>query len=321
MSAADVETAACVKANGYGLGANEVADALRVEGCKTFFVATCEEGAALRAHVGNGPRIGVFGGHMAGDGGLITTHELIPMLNSPAQVARHRAETPNCAYGVQLDSGMNRLGMERVEWAALQADLAPVLVMSHLACADEPAHDMNAQQLRAFLDAVGGHDAPLSLAATGGMLLGPDYHFDLTRPGIGLYGGDPFAAAHAAVRLSIPVIQTRQLEVGETVGYGNTWQAKRPSRIATISAGYADGLIRAVGNGIALWKDGARCPLVGRVSMDLITVDVTDLPEDPEALDILCPEQGIEDLAKAAGTIGYEILTSMGARYARRYLP
>lgn len=320
LSAPEVETAACVKANGYGLGAAQVASALREVGCKTFFVAVAEEGAALRPFVGDDVRIGVFGGHMAGDAALINAHRLIPMLNAPEQVVRHMTQAPDAPYGVQLDSGMNRLGMEADQWAAVQTDLNPVLVMSHLACADEPEHPMNGQQLAAFKTMINQTDAPVSLAATGGTLLDPDFHFDLTRPGIGLYGGAPFSAAEPVVRLSIPVIQIRELQEGETVGYGNTWSADRPSKIATISAGYADGLIRAMGQDMALWSNGVRCPLVGRVSMDLITVDVTDLGHDVEYLDILCPEQGIEDLATAAGTIGYEILTSLGNRYARSYV-
>ncbi|MEM1303001.1 MAG: alanine racemase [Pseudomonadota bacterium] len=320
LSAPEVETAACVKANGYGLGAGQVGAALRDAGCKTFFVAVAEEGAALRPHVGDDVRIGVFGGHMPGDATLLTAHRLIPMLNAPEQVARHMAEMPNAPYGVQLDSGMNRLGMEADQWAAAQDDLSPVLVMSHLACADEPDHPMNAQQLAEFKGMINATDAPVSLAATGGTLLDPDFHFDLTRPGIGLYGGAPFSAAEPVVRLSIPVIQTRDVEIGETVGYGNVWTAQRRSKVATISAGYADGLIRAMGRDMALWSEGTRCPLIGRVSMDLITVDVTDLGRAVDHLDILCPEQGVEDLATAAGTIGYEILTSLGQRYSRSYM-
>jgi len=320
LSAPEVATAACVKANGYGLGAAKVGAALRDVGCKTFFVAVAEEGAALRPHVGDDVRIGVFSGHMDGDAALISAHRLIPMLNAPEQVVRHMSETPDAPYGVQLNSGMNRLGMEADQWAEAQGQLDPVLVMSHLACADEPDHPMNAQQLTAFKAMINQTNAPVSLAATGGTLLDPDYHFDLTRPGIGLYGGAPFSAAEPVVRLSIPVIQTRDLQAGETVGYGNTWTADRPSKIATISAGYADGLIRAMGQDMALWSDGVHCSLVGRVSMDLITVDVTDLGRDVDHLDILCPEQGIEDLATAAGTIGYEILTSLGNRYARSYV-
>lgn len=319
-SGGSVETAAVVKANGYGLGFRRVAATLAEAGARTFFVALAEEGALLRGALGEGPQINVLSGHMAGDGRLIRDATLTPMLNSTEQVARHLAEARGLPFGVQLDSGMNRLGLEPDDWAALRdrvLDEGPTLVMSHLACADEPDHPMNAQQLATFTEMTEGVTVPRSLAATGGILLGADYHFDLTRPGIGLYGGLPFEDATLVVQLDIPVIQTRVVATGETVGYGNTWTATRDSRIATISAGYADGLIRAMGPNAQVFADGRPCPVVGRVSMDLITVDVTDLIDIPDTLQILGPQQTVDDLAAAAGTIGYEILTSLGHRYAR----
>ena len=315
-SSGSVETAAVVKADGYGLGAGLVAKRLAEEGARTFFVAIAEEGVSLRTALGPGPAICVFSGHMAGDTGAIRDHALTPMLNAPEQIARHREALPNAPYGLQLDTGMNRLGIEPADWARI-GPVTPTLVMSHLACADEPGHPMNRRQLDAFRAMAADVEAPKSLAATGGILLGPDYHFDLTRPGVGLYGGLPFADAQPVVRLSLPVIQTRDLAPGETVGYGNTWEARRPARIATLSAGYADGLIRAMGGKARLWHGASPCPLAGRVSMDLLTVDITDLPGTPEALDILCEHQTVDDLADAAGTIGYEILTSLGPRYER----
>lgn len=309
------QTAAVVKADGYGCGAAQVATALHNAGCTRFFVAEAGEGARLRPHIPQA-EIFVFGGHMAGDTATIVDNRLIPCLNSAEQIQRHPDGHP---YAIQLDSGMNRLGIEPADWAALRSGLSPQLIMSHLACADEPQHQMNARQLATFHEMTDGSAAPRSLAATGGILLGADYHFDLTRPGVGLYGGAPFDQARPVVTLDLPVIQTRDVGPGETVGYGNSWTAKRPTRLATVSGGYADGLIRAMSNGAALWHDTTPCPLVGRVSMDLITVDVTDLPHDPEQLTILGPQQTVDDLAKAAGTIGYEILTSLGSRYSRRY--
>jgi alanine racemase len=317
------ETAAVVKADAYGLGAATVATALARAGARSFFVAQAEEGAALRACLGPGPAILVLSGHMAGDTGLIRDAGLVPMLNSPEQAARH-LEAGELSFGVQLDTGMNRLGVEAADWLALAPVLLPrrpALVMSHLACADEPDHPANARQLDEFRRMTGDIAAPRSLAATGGILLGPAWHFDLTRPGIGLYGGAPYADARPVLRLSLPVIQVRDLAPGEGVGYGLSWTAAGPARIATVAAGYADGLPRALsGKGLRLWAGDAPCPVVGRVSMDMITVDVTRLPETPEALDILGPHQGIEDLAALAGTIGYEILTALGPRYARTIL-
>ncbi len=317
-----VETAAVVKADAYGLGAAPVARALAGQGVRRFFVAVAEEGTALREALGPGPEIFVFSGHMAGDTHLIRDLALTPVLNSPGQLTRHLEALPRHPFAIQLDTGMNRLGMEPGEWQAVrEVALAagPVLIMSHLACADEPGHPMNAAQLARFRELTDGLGIARSLAATGGILLGPAYHFDITRPGIGLYGGLPFAAARPVAHLSIPVIQIRELEAGESVGYSNTWTATRPSRIATLSAGYADGLIRALSGRAVLFHGATPCPLAGRVSMDLLTVDITDLSDTPASLDILGPHQTVDDLARAAGTIGYEILTALGARYRRHY--
>ena len=210
-----------------------------------------------------------------------------------------------------------------LEWQAVAPillDAGPELLMSHLACADAPDHPLNEAQLRAFHEMTDDTGVPRSLAATGGILLGPRYHFDLTRPGIGLYGAQPFGAATPVVRLALPVIQTRAVEAGETVGYGGTWAAPGPALVATVAAGYADGLVRALSNRAQLWDGDTPCPLVGRVSMDAITVDITHLEDQPRSLDILCPPQGVDALAEAAGTIGYELLTALGPRYQRRYL-
>ncbi|MEO1025975.1 MAG: alanine racemase [Pseudomonadota bacterium] len=322
VSASAVETGAVIKANAYGLDVRKVAPKLAKAGVRTFFVAVAEEGATLRKTLGAGPDIIVFSGHMAGDTDLLRSAALIPLLNAPEQVTRHFTDPKPLPFGVQLDTGMNRLGMEPDDWRALSSELidaGPRLVMSHLACADEPDHPMNAKQLRVFKDLTDGVAKRRSLAATGGTLLGQEFHFDLTRPGIGLYGGAPFTEATPVVQLDLPVIQTRTVQTFETVGYGNAWTAKIESRIATVAAGYADGLIRAMGPKATLFADTTPCPVVGRVSMDLITVDVTHLDETPDALSILGPRQGVDAIADAAGTIGYEILTSLGHRYRRSY--
>lgn len=322
-SAPGVQTAAVVKADAYGLGIDRVAPALARAGARRFFVAVAEEGARLRQVLGPGPQIGILGGHMAGDTEMIHDLDLTPMLNSLQQVTRHLESLPGHPFGIQLDTGMNRLGMEEAEWRAVAPivlEARPELLMSHLACADEPDHPMNAAQLASFRRMTDGLGIPRSFAATGGILLGPDYHFDLTRPGIGLYGGQPFAQAHRAVTLSLPVIQTREVQAGEAVGYSCTWVADRPSTIATLSAGYADGLPRTLSNKVHLWDGDTPVPLIGRVSMDLITADVSHLPDIPRTLDILGPHQGVDDLAAIGGTIGYEILTALGPRYGRRYL-
>jgi len=322
LSAPGTQTGAVVKADAYGLGAPRVAQALAQAGARRFFVAVTEEGAALRQALGPGPQICVLAGHMAGDTDMIHDLDLTPMLNSIDQITRHLESIPGHAFGVQLDTGMNRLGMEAGEWEAVAAfvlDASPELIMSHLACADEPDHPMNAVQLAEFHAMTDGIGVPRSLAATGGILLGPDYHFDLTRPGIGLYGGRPHVLAYPVATLSLPVVQLRAVAVGEPVGYGCTFVAEAPMMIATVSGGYADGLLRSLSGNAVLWDGDVPCPLVGRVSMDLITVDVTHLAELPRSLDIIGPYQGVDDLGDAAGTIGYEILTSLGSRYTRRY--
>ncbi len=311
-----VETAAVVKADGYGLGAGLVSETLAKAGARQFFVAVAEEGVAVRKALGPGPVINVFSGHMAGDAAALRDHDLTPMLNAPEQLTRHREALPGHAFGLQLDSGMNRLGFEPEDFSADMATEA-TLVMSHLACADEPDHAANASQLKAFRAMTDGLSCPKSLAATGGTLLGKDFHFDLTRPGVGLYGGLPFSQAKPVVTLDLPVIQTRLLQPGETAGYACAFTATKPTKIATVSAGYADGLIRAMSGTATLYAGDIAVPLAGRVSMDLLTVDVTALDHVPETLQILGPHQTVDQLAEAAGTIGYEILTSLGGRYTR----
>jgi len=349
MTAPEVETAAVVKADGYGCGAAEVGRTLAKAGARTFFVALPEEGVALRQAIGPAPTIYILGGYplaapplrqattqsppSAGgrvrEGGrdtagaaLYPAHDLRPVLNSALQaVAWFRAE-PETPCAIHLDSGMNRLGIEPDEFASLGPMPESVsLVMSHLACADMPEHPQTPAQLTVFLRLTEGLAGPRSLSATAGILRGQEHHFDLTRPGIGLYGGWPFTAARPVVALDLPIIQIRDLAPGETIGYGASWTAARPSRIATLSSGYADGLIRAMGDRAMGYIDGQPLPFAGRVSMDLITLDVTDCPTATpgQMVEILGSHQSIDDLAAAAGTIGHEILTSLGSRYARRY--
>ncbi|WP_234852992.1 alanine racemase [Paracoccus everestensis] len=310
---------AVVKADAYGLGAARVAAALYEAGARDFFVALASEGRALRPHLPRDARINVLSGHI--EGADLTG--LVPVLNSSEQFFRDRAMRPGKPFAIQLDTGMNRLGLEAGEWSAIRAEALaakPDFIMSHLACADEPGHPANASQLAAFRAMTEGCDVPLSLSATGGILLGPDYHFDLIRPGVGLYGGLPFADAQPVVRLSLPVIQTRTVQAGEFVGYSATWTADSPRRIATVAAGYADGILRSISSkGARLYAARTACPIVGRVSMDLITVDVTGLADIPAELDLICPAQPVDRVADYAGTIGYEILTSLGRRYDRTW--
>lgn len=320
LSGPAVETAAVVKADAYGLGLAPVARALRSAGVRSFFVALAEEGLALRRAIGPGAAIYVFSGYMAGDASAVREAALVPLLNCLDQAVRFRADHPDAPTGLQIDSGMNRLGLEPAEMARLPA-LNLSLVMSHLACADTPHHPLNEAQRIAFAKATTGlaGTVPRSLAATGGILLGAGFHFAMTRPGIGLFGGLPFAGGRPVVSLELPVIQVRDLAPGEAVGYGADWIARDRARIATLSAGYADGLMRSLAGRATVHAGDTPCPLAGRVSMDLLTVDVSHLAEVPDSMTILGPAQGIDTLAAAAGTIGYEVLTALGPRYERRY--
>lgn len=322
-SASGVQTAAVVKADAYGLGVARVARALATAGTRRFFVALTEEGVSLRQSLGPGPQICVLTGHMPGDTEMIADLDLTPMLNSIDQVTRHLESLPGHPFGVQLDTGMKRLGMEESEWEAIAPfvlEAGPEMLISHLACADDPDHPLNDAQLQRFHAMTDGTGIPRSLAATGGIILGPRYHFDLTRPGIGLYGGRPYEAALPVVGLGLPVVQARAVLPGETVGYSAAWTAEAPSMVATVIAGYADGVLRTLSNRAVLWDGDTPCPVVGRISMDLITVDISHLEQVPRTLDLLGPQQRIDDLADTAGTISYEILTRFSARLNRRYV-
>ena len=324
MSAANVETAAVVKADAYGLGAPQVARRLQAAGARSFFVAIAEEGAALRESLGPQPDIYVFSGLMQGDVEIFARYQLIPCLNSPAQLSDFEKFLPGARLAIQINSGMNRLGMEAHE-AQRHAEnisrLRPGLVISHLACSDDPTHPQNADQARRFLEVTATMPGVRrGLAATFGTLMGHEHHHHMTRPGIGLYGGAEFPGTRSVVRLSLPVLQVRDVDPGHSVGYGAAWRAQRPTRVATVQSGYADGIIRAIGGqGVNLYADGVACPIIGRVSMDLLTVDVTDLATIPPQLELLNERQGVKALAEAAGTISYEILTALGHRYERVY--
>lgn len=323
LSNAATQTAAVIKADAYGLGTHRVGRALATAGVRRFFVAIAEEGALLRQALGPGPQICVLSGHLPGDTEMVQDLDLTPVLNSIDQFTRHFEALPEHPFAVHIDTGMNRLGLEAAEWEAASGILLearPEFLMSHLACADNPDHPMNAAQLAEFHALTDDTGVPRSLSATGGILLGREYHFELTRPGIGLYGGRPFDAGQPVLGLGLPVIQVREVAAGKTVGYECAWTAETVTSLATVNAGYADGLMRTLSDAAVLWYGDVPCPIVGRVSMDLLTVDITHLPETPDRLEIIGPHQSVDDLAESAGTIGYEILTSLSPRYDRRYI-
>ena len=313
---------AVVKANAYGLGIKEVGMSLAKAGARDFFVAIAKEGVELRQAIGQGPKIYVFSGHMIGDTPLIKNFDLIPLINSAEQLLFHIENSSKQMIGIQLDTGMNRLGMERAEYEAVKdiiSELNPELIISHLACADDASHPMNEKQLNYFNEITNNINCKKSLAATGGILLGKQYHFNMTRPGIGLYGGIPYTTSKNVVELKLPVVQIRNVLPGETVGYSNTWTARKITKVATLSAGYADGIFRCMSNKAILYYNEIPCSMIGRISMDLIGVDVSNCNEDPDFLWLLNDKQSIDDLADDANSIGYEILTALGSRYNRIY--
>jgi len=330
--------AGVVKADAYGLGAHRVSEALTQAGCDTFFVARAEEGVALRPILPQS-RIFVLDGAVADFVPALIANRLTPVLNSLSQIAGWRAAaketraTLDCA--IHVDTGMNRLGLSgdelsllAGEWTKRIEGLRPVLVMSHLACADDPNSKMNAMQLERFRTALAIlPPMPASLASSGGVLLGKTYAFDLVRPGIGLYGGNiqnmavnPFSVAAV---LTARIVQIRRVDRGGSVGYGATFLTKRPSVLATVALGYADGLMRAIGNRGYAAIGGIRAPVCGRVSMDLTTLDVTDIPSTQLAPDSEVEFFGdtisLEDAARAGGTASYEILSSLTPRVPRYY--
>lgn len=340
---APAECGAVVKANAYGLGAARIIPALAQAGCRTFFIATpaeAMEARALAAHA----NIVALDGLLPSTAEAFAALEVIPALATLADVeawatlARGLGRSLPCA--LHLDSGLNRLGLTSGDARRVAArselfqHLDVRLLMSHLACADNPADAKNRDQLLAFetLSAL-FRGAARSLAASDGMMLGKDYHFDLVRPGYALYGGQA-SATHRTPVVPVLTATARILAIndvprGESVGYAASWRAGRASRIATIAAGYADGVPRS-----ASWQDGKarghviiagrKAPIVGRISMDLITVDVTDLPAagvaPGEDAVLFGPALSIEEAGFEAGTIGYEILTRLGQRFERVYL-
>lgn len=334
--AGTAEVAGVVKADGYGLGALEVAGALRDAGCASFFVAHVEEGIELRAALADA-RIFVLNGLPAGNEEAVVAAQLIPVLNHPGDLARYadlaRRQARRLPAAIQIDTGMCRLGfssaeIEGVDREALDA-LDLILVMSHLAVAEEPAHPLNEQQRQRFEAARRRlPEAPASLANSSGIFLGPAWHYDLCRPGVALYGVNPTPGRAnpmaPVVTLEAPVLQVHEVHAPGSVGYGATFATRPGMRIATVPVGYADGYLRAASNRASARIAGQTVAVAGRVSMDLITLDVSALPEDAvrpgTTVELIGGPDGVDALAAAADTIGYEVLTRLGRRFARRYI-
>ncbi len=339
---APAECGAVVKANAYGLGADRVIPALWKAGCRTFFVATLAEATQART-LAPQATIFVLCGLLPGTGPECIAIGAIPVLASLEEVkewtALAGARRQRLATALNLDTGLSRLGLAAADMNAIDAEqparfLDVRLILSHLACADNPTHDMNTWQrenfeaMRSYASLRG---ARASLAASDGLMLGTPFHYDLVRPGYALYGGQAFQGGATPVAPVITVkarvLQVRDVEPGDTVGYSATWTPNQPSRIAIVAAGYEDGVARAMSRatgetGAHVAFDGHLAPIVGRVSMDLITVDVTQLKHPPargDLVDLIGPGLPIETIGGAAGTIGYEVLTRLGRRFHRIY--
>ena len=337
--AAGAVIAGVMKADAYGLGMDRVAPALVRAGCRVFFTAHLDEGVRLRGIVPADCTIHVLHGPPPGTAADFVAHRLIPVLNDPGQVREWSALCTRLgrrlAAPVQVDSGMSRMGLSPADLAALGdprdwlAPFDPVLLMSHLACADVPDHPMNARQRECF-DAIRAAFPSIraSLANSSAVFLGAHFHYDLVRPGAALYGINPQPGRanplRQAVSLEARIVQVRTIGAGDAVGYGARYVADGPRRIATIGVGYADGWLRALsGRGFA-YVDGVRVPIAGTVSMDSITLDVTGIPDARQAagmtVELLGPNQHVDAVATEAGTIGYEVLTRLGGRFERRYV-
>jgi len=335
--AAPAAVAAVVKADAYGTGLDPVGRTLAKAGCDSFFVARLEEGMALRPLAPNA-RIFVLDGAQPDMVPALITNNLTPVLNSIGEIAAWSAVARQTRTQldavVHVDTGMNRLGLPANELSLLAAEqarrlegLRVVLWMSHLACSDDPHNRMNRTQLERFRTALAMlPQAPASLSASGGIMLGKEYLFDMVRPGLGLYGGNPQPSAAnpfaPVVRLTSRILQVHRAAKGETVGYGATFRTKRPSLLGVAGLGYADGILRSLSNHGAVAVSGARAPVVGRVSMDLVTFDLTDVPGDvaPGAdVELIGDTISLEEIAAAASTISYEILTSLSRRARRSY--
>jgi alanine racemase len=343
----NANTAAILKADAYGLGLEDCGTALYEAGARDFFVAVAQEGVTLRTYAPDA-RIYVLSGIWPGQERMFFENDLVPVLVSEEQLALWMAVTAEhgdhpCA--LHVDTGFNRLGIPLEEAIAFANDVSrpasfsPVMVMSHLHSGDTPSSPLNRAQLESFQRVAEAFEGiPASLAASGGIFLGPEYHFDLTRPGIAVYGGEAvngMQALRAVVTAEARVVQIRDALSGSTVSYGATHQLSRNSRLAIASVGYADGYLRSLsGSGVPIRAGGTpgafgfvaghKVPVIGRITMDLTIFDVTDVPPSDikagDYIELFGRNVLLDDVARAAGSIGYELLTGLGLRYERRYI-
>jgi len=340
-TAVPAECAAVVKANAYGLGAEPVARALAAAGCKTFFVATLDEARVVRATL---PQATIYAldGFFQNTGDAYAKFNCRPVIGDLNELAEWDVFCRRTGWhggaAIQIDTGMNRLGLTVSDAQGIiprinAGDHGITLVMSHLVSGELLNSPNNARQLSSFREIASLFSGvPASLANSSGIYLGSQFQFDLVRPGAALYGINPTPEAdnpmQPVAEVRARIVQLRTIDRGETVGYGGTWTARRPTRLAIVSAGYADGYFRAASandgtRGAEVVVAGKRCPIAGRISMDLMAVDITDLPANAarrgNMVTLLGEGITVDELAHHFGTIGYEVLTSIGTRYARVY--
>ncbi|MDG1272991.1 MAG: alanine racemase [Alphaproteobacteria bacterium] len=333
------ECAATLKADAYGIGSAQVAKALVKTGCRTFFVATIDEGIELRAHLPSEKvNIAVLGGLLARCEYVFEENNLIPVLNNLEQLRQWKTfnvgkdrKSPSM---VHIDTGMNRLGLTSKEFEYVidnPFELEGVeakLLLSHLACADQPGHEMNQKQLYIFMNARNKmSNMRFSLSNSGGIFLGQTYHFDMARPGIALYGSHPdstiFNPLNQVIKLYGRVLQIRDAKTGSTVGYSASHLLKKKTLVATVGLGYADGYIRSLGGNSYAFFKGAKLPIIGPISMDYITVDISNIKTDMikigDLIEFIGDNFTLDDIAKVANTVPHEILSNLGKRHQRSY--
>lgn len=333
------ETAAVVKANAYGLGMKEVVQRLVQEGCRTFFVALPQEALNLRNTIDNYDINIVCLNGLCGQAEMMIEKDIIPVINNHEDLSAWTLAARESGHRLpavfHFDTGLNRLGFNMSDAETIAQDnkwqqhLDLVLIMSHLACADEPDHPLTDIQNWRFQRILENFpDIPASLAASDGIFRGASKHYDLVRPGIALYGGNPTPERgnpmKSAVTLTAPILQIRTADQDGTVGYGATRNISKGQRLATIAYGYADGLFRSTSNKAQFYYDGHVLPVLGRISMDVTVVDISEVPEGElevgDHIVVLGQYQSLEDLARPSGTISYELLTALGNRFERHYV-
>ena len=323
ISSKNAKTGVVLKANAYGLGVSKVGPTLWEAGARSFFVATIEEAIELNKYIPKNSKIYTLNGYSERHKRAVDSFSIIPVLNSPKQLSSFLNFHPQKKACLQIDIGMRRLGFQERELKEYQQTIKSLnldLIIGHLSCADDTNNPSNKLALQYFK----AKTATLprikkSISASHGIFLGKSYNFDVTRPGIALYGGVRNQGLLEVITVQLPVLQTHDMNPGEGVGYGLTYTTKTTKRVATLFGGYADGIMRNLSQKGFVYYNGEPCPILGRVSMDLITVDISHLKTIPEKLTLLGKSQTINDLADKAGTITHEILTSLGTRFSKSY--